>query len=214
MYETTIIICLVHLFSATGVSVSFPPEDLRKNYLLNLTPYFTHRFINSTNILIDSMSCKGLCGQTAISCSCKSECVYYNNCCPDFIELCPKENILNSVVEDFFKGPYSKCVRTGYNKDRANVIASCPNSNIACLKPLHTGNVLDLLPVTDKQTRVHYINIHCALCNDVPIDNISLWKAIVDFNARSNINVTNIDYGGITDLIFQQKSMVRAEPPD
>ena len=114
------------MFLATGVSVPFPPKHLLKDYLLNLTPFFNYRFINSTNNLKDCMSCKGLCGQTAISCSCKSECAYYNNCCPDFIELCPEENTLNRVVGDFFKGPYSKWVHTDYNKDiRANVIASC-----------------------------------------------------------------------------------------
>ena len=209
------ILCLVPLFLATGVSVPFPPKDLLKDYLLNLTPFFNYSFINSTKNLKDCMSCKGLCGQTAISCSCKSECAYYNNCCPDFIELCPEENTLNRVVGDFFKGPYSKCVHTDYNKDiRANVIASCPSSEIACLKPSETGNVLDLLPVTDKQTRVHYINIHCALCNDIHIDSISLWKAIVDVDDRSNVNVTNIDHSSVTDLLSQGKAMFRVEPPD
>ena len=213
MDKATVIICLVPLLLVTGVSVSFPPEDLLKNYLLNLTPYFTHSFINTTNNLKDCMSCKGLCGQTTKSCSCKSECVYYNNCCPDFIELCPEENTLNRVVEDFFQGPYSKCVQNDRNNDtRANVIASCPNSKTACLKPSETGDVLDLLPVADKRARVHYINIHCALCNDIPIDNISLWKAIVDVDVTRNI--TNIDHGNITDLISQGKVMFRAEPPD
>ena len=212
MDTAAIFLCLVSLFLVAGVSVSIPPEDLVKNYLLNLTPYFTHSFINTTNNLKECMSCKGLCGQTTKSCSCKSECVYYNNCCPDFIELCPEENTLNRVVEDFFKGPYSKCVYTGYTHQRANVIASCPHSKTACLKPLETGDVLDLLPVADKQTRVHYINIHCALCNDIPIDSISLWKAMVDF--ESNVNVSNIDHGSIADLISQGKAMFRAEPPD
>ena len=212
MAKAAMILCSARLFFVTGVSGLTPPEDLVKNYLLNLTPYFTHRFINTTNDLKDCMSCKGLCGKTAISCSCKSECVYYNNCCPDFIELCPEENTLNRVVEDFFKGPYSKCVYTGYTQDRAKVIASCPHSKTACLKPLETGDVLDLLPVADKQTRVHYINIHCALCNDIPIDNIYLWKAIVDLDVTKN--VTNIDHGSITDLISQGKAIFRPEAPD
>ena len=215
MAKAAMILCLARLLLATGVTASLPPEGPLKNYLLlNLKPYFTHSFIKSTNNLKDCMSCKGLCGKTAISCSCNSECVYYNNCCPDFIELCPEENTLNRVVEDFFKGPYSKCVQTGYNKDRANLIATCPNSKIACLKPSETGDVLDLLPVADKQTRVHYINIHCALCNDIPIDNISLWKAFVDIDIRKNIYFTDIEQSSITDLISQRKAMFRPEPPD
>ena len=101
-----------------------------------------------------SSSCK--------SCSCKSECLRKNNCCPDILNFSnfstANKDSLASQVECMAMS-LKNHVST---RNRFEVVSKCPkHSNYfqLCTENLYQTFV-DILPVTDKTNNVTYKNIH------------------------------------------------------
>ena len=137
-------------------------------------------------------TCAGRCGKVrdleARGCSCDSQCQIYRDCCPDFEMECRNITAVKSYKTITFS--CERIHRDTKGSVSFEFISTCGMSR--CFQ--FQGEVFSIVPVTDVDTNLHYLNFQCAKCNKVK--NVIPWQAEMscektDFlYARSNISET------------------------
>ena len=140
-------------------------------------------------------TCKGSCGKPldlSRGCSCDSTCVLLGQCCPDFNLVCSLEysNIISSDALSTQIKNNVTCVSQGMFG--YTFVSSCPYHDKVC--DVNPFNLNQYVPVMDVETKLHYINVMCAICNE--IQKIKPWtikikKRIIDL-LRQNISLDSM----------------------
>ena len=152
------------------------------------------------DILTQLLSCQERCGlQEGVACSCRSSCVAYDNCCPDFASACPRQ-YQDSIIKfgQFFNTvkPSSVCRRSisGYH-----AVNSCPVGTAANTleTDFHTetykGGLLKAManiPYSDLSTGLVYVNKSIFQCNTRASESAKgiPWRLTIPVPDVSNLN--------------------------
>ena len=138
-------------------------------------------FIEEHNM--SCLSCKNRCGEssvnTSIACSCDSDCMFYGDCCPDYIKHCSDKDENKGIL--YHKGPDMTCKSVGNNSTL--MVSSCPYSVRACLTETIVSDGYLSTPVYDNSTGIYYIHMECAICNELKAENLI-------YQVEQNNNVT------------------------
>ncbi|ESO84256.1 hypothetical protein LOTGIDRAFT_155591 [Lottia gigantea] len=141
----------------------------------------------------EAWSCQNTCGSSETApCSCHPSCTNYQICCEDYEEFCVDSNEENATDHQ----------RQGYCSSMLDVwlVEGCVNNDNhryydRCITPNNTI-LYDITPVTNLQTKVHYKNRYCALCNN---DNdTTSWSVdeictnITDFHHYFNLCISQM----------------------
>ncbi|XP_013394109.2 uncharacterized protein LOC106161639 [Lingula anatina] len=174
-----------------------------------------HDDIPSCSYYARMLTCEGHCGNVSSQrggipkwCSCDHQCYLYGDCCPDVEAKCPAEKTkyeLRKTTLNFNLSyhPGATCQTLKYRfasiymSSIMNVLVfgKCPTDWVsdtisgACEIE---GNPWELdlkyiLPVTDKNTGVHFRNAYCATCHG--IENYTFWQ--VNFNCSRPVYLEN-----------------------
>ncbi|XP_013390509.1 uncharacterized protein LOC106158924 [Lingula anatina] len=174
-----------------------------------------HDDIPSCSYYARMLTCEGHCGNVSSQrggipkwCSCDHLCYLYGDCCPDVEAKCPDEKTkyeLRKTTLNFNLSyhPGATCQTLKYRfasiymSSIMNVLVfgKCPTDWVsdtildACEIE---GNPWELdlkyiLPVTDKNTGVHFRNAYCATCHG--IENYTFWQ--VNFNCSRPVYLEN-----------------------
>ena len=163
---------------------------VKEDYLYS---YFTDSdiitYIEEHNM--SCLSCKNRCGESSVdvsvACSCDSDCMFYGDCCPDYIKHCSDKGENKGIL--YHKGPDMTCKSVGNGSTL--MVSSCPYSGKACLTETNVFNDHLQFTVYDILTGIHYIHIECALCNGVMADNLIYMVTIndtYDFTMDGNLD--------------------------
>ena len=144
-------------------------------------------FIEEHNM--SCLSCKNRCGESSvnvsIACSCDSDCMFYGDCCPDYIKQCSVDHENKGIL--YHKGPDMTCKLVG--NGWTLMVSSCPYSVRACLIETNMFDGYLSTPVYDNSTGIHYIHMECAICNGVKADNL-IYQVEQNYNERKDGNKT------------------------
>ena len=174
-------------------------------------------------------TCQGACGTTAcvndncaakIFCSCDHLCLFFDDCCEEFVEHCPVDydkaiNMQNSLSK--FQNLTEDCfnIRTAGAKTQKQrfkvgtpMVAKCPNGDECPMADRDwelKSNLNELIPIMDPHTGLNFVSYECAKCNGV--DHAIPWEAQVDLMQPSGITTNDlpfIDYSLVTSIKYQQ----------
>ena len=144
-------------------------------------------FIEEHNM--SCLSCKNRCGESSvnisIACSCDSDCMFYGDCCPDYIKQCSVDHENKGIL--YHKGPDMTCKLVG--NGWTLMVSSCPYSVRACLTETTVSDGYLSTHVYDNATGIHYIHMECAICNGVKADNL-IYQVEQNYNERKDHNKT------------------------
>ncbi|XP_033104035.1 uncharacterized protein LOC117106729 isoform X2 [Anneissia japonica] len=115
----------------------------------------------------------------AEECGCDSACEYYGDCCYDYWSVCnsPEPNPSAATFDSEFK-----CMTgDGYFKEGYYTVSYCGDDSTVdvdtidkCENP-GSGDILLTILVSDTNDNI-YKNVYCALCNGVPISDVTAWE--------------------------------------
>ena len=163
-------------------------------------------------------TCAGRCGEVrdmeARGCSCDSQCQIYRDCCPDFEMECSNITAVKSNKTITFS--CERIHRDSKESASFEFISTCGMSR--CFQ--FQREVFSIIPVTDVDTNLHYLNFECAKCNKVK--NVIPWQAKMscektDFlYARSNISetITITEFKVLSKKFREGLCRVDISPPD
>ena len=120
-------------------------------------------------------SCKGECGRNKPSsfgiCYCNPSCLYYGDCCPDYMQHC---HITISQNQDKLL-PLMTCINVSVSTGifMFKAIGRCPrkqpmdgDKNKKC-EDINRSDIFTQIPVTDIKTGVMYKNKFCTECHGI-----------------------------------------------
>ncbi|CAH1797565.1 unnamed protein product [Owenia fusiformis] len=144
-------------------------------------------------------SCMNRCGEKtqipdAPLCSCDIYCQSNRDCCLDYNSACPADaKVAKQIQENMTtKNITFDCIDIDYDKtssDFRQIINTCPNMD-TCVNA--DDGIMNLIPVNDNSSDVHYINRYCAICNNVSVENIIPWPSDVECEVEEEL-VQSID---------------------
>ena len=125
------------------------------------------------------LSCENRCGEssvnTSIACSCDTDCMFYGDCCPDYIKHCSDKDENKGIL--YHKGPDMTCKSVGNNSTLMVSVRACLTETIVSDDYLST-------PVYYNSTGIYYIHMECAVCNELKAENV------IYHQVEQNNNVT------------------------
>ena len=174
------------VFLCIACWIYLPLRHASQNYGSPCDDYQRFNKADMEDVTPACLSCTDRCGSVSnytlgITCSCDSNCVVYNDCCPNFTKVCKKERD-NSRWR---KRKSSVCTKTSEKLNfeyEYMLINSCENQICAVQD---AENLEEIIPVYDVYTGLHYINYKCAKCNGVR--NIIPWKSVITCSERKNL---------------------------
>ncbi|XP_033115248.1 uncharacterized protein LOC117115519 isoform X2 [Anneissia japonica] len=141
----------------------------------------------------------GRCGMEPLdsyTCGCDAACEYYDDCCYDYsscglglFNFTPPTTDPNQI----------KCVRGDSNYENGYfAIATCKNESSVnfevkgkCENP-DINDVISSIIVSDTKDAI-YRNIFCAICNDVPINEVTAWETTFNCDIWNAIQTGSIE---------------------
>ena len=161
---------------------------------------------NTTLSMLDPpacASCRSRCGrvtdlQNQPSCSCDDQCFIYGDCCYDMSSECPDEYAFSRHTTEVHN---ATCRSVTVNSDPEwkfmyMVVSYCKSDPQACT--WSSKSPYDFIPVVDRQTGIHYVNVKCAVCNGaeslVPWrSNITCRERFISVNGNRSTNFKKIE---------------------
>ncbi|XP_033117738.1 uncharacterized protein LOC117117531 [Anneissia japonica] len=130
---------------------------------------------------------KNRCGmppQDGDTCGCDAACEYYGDCCYDYSSACNSSELIPSTE---YSSQLQCVTRDSIFSDGFYTIGLCrDDSNVdietisKCEKPALNDILLTII-VSDADDNI-YKNVYCALCNGVPISELTAWE--ITFTCR------------------------------
>ncbi|KAK6174859.1 hypothetical protein SNE40_013426 [Patella caerulea] len=123
------------------------------------------------------VSCNQQCGvYRPLPCSCDQFCLIYKNCCPDYEMVCAREaEIIREYYSDLLEVDITCLESPTLDTDLGlQVISGCPVQ--ACEESKRLCNLAITKPVTLGNTTLHFINIHCLICNGFNPSDVTQWN--------------------------------------
>ena len=144
-------------------------------------------------------------------CYCDDQCSLYRDCCHD-----AKHNVhVNNTHSQLYD--MLTCVRTNFESNNPQVtytdeaylmVSECPKDWVTAYQQdtqtaaTTVKNCTEsfTMPLTDPKTNFTFRNIHCALCNNVSIEQLSPWQPQYDCNINTTLDAKTLDIKTLEDV--------------
>ena len=140
-------------------------------------------------------------------CYCDDQCSMYGDCCHDAKHVVHVNNT-HSQLYDMLT-----CVRANFESKNPQVshaeeaylmVSACSKEWVTSQKDMQ-GTVKNCtesftMPLTDLETNFIFRNIHCALCNNVSIEQLSPWQPQYDCNINTTLDAETLDIKTLEDV--------------
>ena len=144
-------------------------------------------------------------------CYCDDQCSMYRDCCHDAKHSVHVNNT-HSKLYDMLT-----CVRTNFESNNPQVtyadeaylmVSECPKDWVTTYQQdtqtaeTTVKNCTEsfTMPLTDPKTYFTFRNIHCALCNNVSIEQLSPWQPQYDCNINTTLDAKTLDIKTLEDV--------------
>ncbi|KAK3590082.1 hypothetical protein CHS0354_041125 [Potamilus streckersoni] len=177
-------------------------------------------FTNVCNFSLDLRS-DPLIRQPCVPCVCNSSCEITGNCCPDYQSDKYSGSIKRDKSQDncqyaaFVEESHPFLLGEGYYFISKCMYSTNETEIESCLQPKRPTTLedfSDIIPVTDKTTRINYKNRYCAECNKISASNLIYWSIVlhclVDMSSEAN------NMRRIMQFIDQQQCNFLYKPKD
>ena len=143
-------------------------------------------------------------------CYCDEKCSMYRDCCHD-----AKHNVhVNNTHSQLYD--MLTCVRTNFESKNPQVsrteeaylmVSNCPKDWVTYQQDTQTAeNTVKTctesftMPLSNSKTYFVFRNIHCALCNNVSIEQLSPWEPQYDCNINTTLDAKTLDIKTLEDV--------------
>ncbi len=148
-------------------------------------------------------------------CSCDNACLVYGDCCPDFHKFCEDIYLQAELLAGTYPKVQSECIRlntwhpdsSGIDADgvalfRSNtlMVQTCNTPDVLCYNfKIYDQDVFNtFVPVTDRNTGIHYRNVLCAHCNG--ITDLIPWEINMQcFNPSDDLDTSGMPDPDVSD---------------
>ncbi|CAH1781617.1 unnamed protein product [Owenia fusiformis] len=166
-------------------------------------------------------SCKNNCGGKR-RCFCDLDCLYYGDCCPDFIESCLHTLSNETKILDINRserGKYDCEAINGtmyvYLKSSCDLAHHDSSLEVSCKTPKHYNDeIISQTPAVDPETGIMYKNIDCARCNNVKKPKLWAIQTICEDRILTDHDVKNPDMNFIKKILNSKSCASKFIPPD
>ena len=143
-------------------------------------------------------------------CYCDDQCNLYRDCCHDTKHMhVVHVNNTHSKLYDMLT-----CVRTNFESKNPQVshaeeaylmVSACSKDWVTSQKNMQNTvkNCTEsfTMPLTDPKTNFVFRNIHCALCNNVSIEQLSPWQPRYDCSINTTLDAKTLDIKTLEDVM-------------